>query len=55
MQRCRLRVRRHRPRRYGEALQMVAAHAREVHGMDHVVPEVVAKVKAVMHDEPGPP
>lgn len=28
-----------------EALQMVAAHAREVHGLDHVAPEVVDKVK----------
>ncbi|MDX1420843.1 MAG: DUF1059 domain-containing protein [Rubricoccaceae bacterium] len=37
-----------------EALQMVAAHAREAHGLDHVTPEVVDKVKAVMHDEPGP-
>lgn len=34
-----------------EALKQVAAHAREVHGMQSVPPEVVQKVKAVMKDE----
>ena len=36
-----------------EALKQVAAHAREVHGMQSVPPEVVQKVKAVMKDEKG--
>ena len=31
-----------------EAIQMVAQHAKDVHGMDEVPPEVVAKVKEVM-------
>jgi predicted small metal-binding protein len=35
-----------------EALKQVAVHAREVHGVDSVPPEVVQKVKAVMRDEP---
>ena len=34
-----------------EALKQVAAHAREVHGMQSVPPEVVQKVMAVMKDE----
>ena len=34
-----------------EALKQVAAHAREVHGMQSVPPEVVQKVKEVMRDE----
>lgn len=33
------------------ALKMVADHARTVHGLETVSPEVVAKVKAVMRDE----
>ena len=36
----------------GEALQMVAAHAKAVHGLNEVSPEVVAKVKSVMREEP---
>ena len=36
-----------------EALKQVATHAREVHGMQSVPPEVVQKVKAVMKDEKG--
>ena len=34
-----------------EALQMVAQHAKEVHGMDEVPPEVVEKVHQVMLEE----
>jgi len=34
-----------------EALRMAAEHARAVHGVEEVPPEVVAKVKEVMHDE----
>lgn len=34
-----------------EALRMAAEHARTVHGLDEITPEVVAKVKAVIHDE----
>jgi predicted small metal-binding protein len=34
-----------------EALKQVAAHAREVHGVESVPPEVVQKVKSVMRDE----
>lgn len=36
-----------------EALQMAAEHAQRVHGLQEVTPEVVAKVKSVMRDEPG--
>lgn len=34
-----------------EAIQKVAEHAREVHDMASVTPEVVAKVRQVMRDE----
>ena len=34
-----------------EALKQVAVHAREVHGVESVPPEVVQKVKEVMRDE----
>ena len=34
-----------------EALKLVAAHAKEVHSMQEVTPEVVEKVRAVMRDE----
>ena len=34
-----------------EALQMVAQHAKEVHGIDEVPPEVVEKVHEVMLEE----
>jgi len=35
-----------------EALQLVAEHARAVHGLETVPPEVVQKVQEVMRDEP---
>lgn len=35
------------------ALKKVAEHARTVHGMEQVSPEVVEKVKSVMRDEPA--
>ncbi len=34
-----------------EALQQVAQHAKQAHGMDSVPPEVVDKVRQVMRDE----
>ena len=34
-----------------EALNQVAAHARTVHSLETVTEEVVAKVRAAMHDE----
>ena len=34
-----------------EALQQVAVHAKEVHGVDSVPPEIVQKVREVMRDE----
>lgn len=34
-----------------QALQMVAQHAKEVHGMDEVPAEVVKKAKQVMREE----
>ncbi len=34
-----------------EALKLVAEHAKEVHGMQEVTPDVVEKVRAVMRDE----
>jgi predicted small metal-binding protein len=36
-----------------EALQMAAQHARTVHGLQEVTPEVVQKVKSVMRDMPA--
>ena len=36
-----------------EALQMAAQHAQTVHGLKEVSPEVVAKVKSVMREEPA--
>lgn len=33
-----------------DALQQAAQHAQEVHGLDKVTDEVVAKVKAAMRD-----
>jgi predicted small metal-binding protein len=36
-----------------EALAQVAAHAKEVHGIEQVPPEVVEKVRAVMREEPS--
>jgi len=34
-----------------EALKLVAEHAKEVHGIQEVPPEVVEKVLSVMRDE----
>ncbi len=34
-----------------EALQMAAAHAKQVHGLTDVTPEVVEKIKSVMTEE----
>jgi predicted small metal-binding protein len=34
-----------------EAMQMAAEHAKSVHGMREITPEVAAKVKSVMRDE----
>lgn len=36
-----------------EALQQAAEHAKSEHGLEEVTPEVVAKVKAVMREEPA--
>ena len=36
-----------------EALQQAAAHAKTAHGLDEVTPEVVAKVRSVMREEPA--
>lgn len=36
-----------------EALNMAAEHAKSVHGLKDVTPEVVAKVKSVMREEPA--
>lgn len=35
-----------------EALQQAAEHAKEVHGLEDVTPDVVEKVKAAMREEP---
>lgn len=35
------------------ALQIVAEHAKSVHNMETVSPEVVEKVRSVMRDEPS--
>lgn len=35
------------------ALQIVADHAKSVHNMETVTPEVVEKVRSVMRDEPS--
>lgn len=34
-----------------EALRMAAEHAKTVHGVQEITPEVAAKVKAVIRDE----
>jgi predicted small metal-binding protein len=36
-----------------EALQKVVQHATEAHGVTDVTPDVVDKVKSVMHDAPA--
>ena len=38
-----------------ETLTKVAEHAQSGHGLDEVTPDVVAKVKSVMREEPAPP
>lgn len=35
-----------------EALRQAAAHAKSVHGLEEVSPQVVEKVKAVIREEP---
>ena len=35
-----------------EALRQVAEHARQVHGIEQVTPEMADKVRGVMRDEP---
>ena len=35
-------------------LMAVAEHAKSAHGLQDVTPDVVAKVKSVMQDEPAP-
>lgn len=35
-----------------EAVRMAADHAKNVHGLDHITPEVVAKVKAAIRRIP---
>jgi predicted small metal-binding protein len=37
-----------------EALQQAARHAREVHGLEKVSPEVVQKLKSIIRNEAGP-
>jgi predicted small metal-binding protein len=34
-----------------EALKMAAAHAKSVHGLNEVSPEVVAKIRSVIREE----
>ena len=36
-----------------EALRQAAEHARSVHGLQEVSPQVVEKVRSVMRDEPN--
>lgn len=36
-----------------DALRQAAAHARDVHGLTEVTPEVATKVRSVMRDEPA--
>lgn len=38
-----------------EALEKVADHAREAHGLDTVTPEVAERVRSVMREEPAGP
>ncbi|WP_412062332.1 DUF1059 domain-containing protein [Rubrivirga sp. IMCC45206] len=37
-----------------DALQKVADHAREAHGLDEVTPDVAERVRSVMREEPDP-
>jgi predicted small metal-binding protein len=34
-----------------EALEMAAAHARTVHGVKEITPDIVEKIRSVMRDE----
>lgn len=36
-----------------ETLRLVAEHAQSAHGLDEVTPDIAAKVKSVMRDEPA--
>lgn len=36
-----------------QALKQAAEHAKDAHGLDRITPEIVAKVKSVMRDEPA--
>jgi predicted small metal-binding protein len=38
-----------------EALQMAAEHAKAVHGLEKVSPEVVAKLKSIIREESAKP
>ena len=35
-------------------LTAVSQHAKAVHGLDEVTPDIAAKVKSVMRDQPAP-
>ena len=37
-----------------QALKMAAEHAKTVHGVRDITPDILAKVKRAMHDEPSP-
>jgi predicted small metal-binding protein len=41
-----------RARTEEEALQMAAVHAKTVHGLTNISPEVLDKIKSVMVEEP---
>lgn len=36
-----------------EALALAAEHAKTVHGLKEITPEVVAKIRSVLQKEPG--
>jgi predicted small metal-binding protein len=42
-----------RARTEEEALKLAAEHAKAVHGLTEVTPEVVQKIKSVMREEAG--
>jgi predicted small metal-binding protein len=35
-------------------MKMAAEHAKSAHGINNITPEIAAKVKGVMRDEPSP-
>ncbi len=37
-----------------QAMKMAAEHAKSAHGIKNITPEIAAKVKGVMRDEPSP-